>query len=151
MKINVKPQGVPKLKRSLQSRMEALTHLKPYWEAVGAYVQRQTLKERFGKEQASDGTKWKPLAPSTRMRRLKRHKKGNMRILQDTGELRRSVRYQAEDWGVCIGSNLKYSRTHQFGRGKIPARPFLGVTPSEREHIISMLRQYIKRHVLGGG
>ena len=42
-------------------------------------------------------------------------KKGNMKILQDTGELRRSVTYEADSSSVKVGSKLKYARIHQFG------------------------------------
>ena len=73
-----------------------------------------------------------------------------MKILQDTGELRRSIKYEAEDNCVKVGSNLKYARTHQFGRDKIPRRPFLGVTDNEQKHIALMYKQYLIRNVLGG-
>ena len=161
MKINIKAEGVNRLTQSLNAQANSLLNLQPLWQAVGMYVQKQTIKERFDKEQAPDGTKWKPLSPARVKQRLKRHKTGNMRILQDTGALRRSVQYEAGQSYVRIGSNLKYARIHQFGgiihftkrKGSvtIPARPFLGVTPNERKHINDMLRAYLKRHVFAGG
>ena len=151
MKINIKAEGVNRLKQKLQSQANNLLNLQPLWQLVGMYVQKQTIKERFYKEQAPDGTKWKPLSPARIKQRMKRHKSGNMKILQDTGELRRSVQYEVGQTYVRIGSNLIYARTHQFGRGKIPARPFLGVTPNEQQHINDMFRAYLKRHVFAGG
>lgn len=151
MKINIRPEGVNRLRQNLQARVQRLQNLQPLWQSIGMYVQRQTIKERFDKEQAPDGTKWKPLSPARVRQRLRRHKSGQMKILQDIGELRRSVNYEAGKNYVRIGSTLKYARTHQFGRGKIPARPFLGVTHNEREHINNMFREYLRRHVLSGG
>ena len=151
MKLNIKAEGVNRLKQRLNHQANNLLNLQPLWQLVGMYVQKQTIKERFDKEQAPDGTKWKPLSPARVKHRLKRHKTGNMKILQDTGELRRSVQYEAKQTYIRIGSNLIYARTHQFGRGKIPARPFLGVTPNERQHINDMFRAYLKRHVFTGG
>ena len=151
MKVNIKAEGVNRLKQKLQSQANNLLNLQPLWQLVGMYVQKQTIKERFDKEQAPDGTKWKSLSPARVKQRRKRHKTGSMKILQDTGELRRSVQYEAKQTYVRIGSNLIYARTHQFGRGKIPARPFLGVTPNERQHINDMFRAYLKRHVFAGG
>ena len=151
MKLNIKAEGVNSLKQRLNTQAHNLLNLQPLWQLVGMYVQKQTIKERFDKEQAPDGTKWKPLSPARIKQRLKRHKSGNMKILQDTGELRRSVQYEAGQTYVRIGSNLIYARTHQFGRGNIPARPFLGVTPNERKHINDMFRAYLKRHVFAGG
>lgn len=151
MKINIKPEGVTRLKQRLNSQANNLLNLQPFWQLVGMYVQKQTIKERFDKEQAPDGTKWKPLSPARIKQRMRRHRTGQMKILQDVGELRRSIQYEATQTYVRIGSNLIYARTHQFGRGKIPARPFLGITPNERRHINDMFRAYLKRHVFAGG
>ena len=151
MKINIKAKGLSALSQSLQHKSDALADLTPYWRLVGMYVQKQTIKERFDKEQAPNGEKWKPLSPARIKQRRKKHKTGRMKILQDNGELRRSIHYEAGQGGVRIGSVLKYARTHQFGRGKIPARPFLSVTQNERKHIRQMLTAYIKRHSFLGG
>ena len=151
MKINIKPEGVTRLKQRLNAQANSLLNLQPFWQLVGMYVQKQTIKERFDKEQAPDGAKWKSLSAARIKQRMRRHRTGQMKILQDVGELRRSVQYEATQTYVRIGSNLIYARTHQFGRGKIPARPFLGITPNERRHINDMFRAYLKRHVFAGG
>ena len=174
MVINVQIQGLKKLQSKLKATENIMRSMKPYWQLVGQYVQRQTIKERFDKEQAPDGQKWKPHSEMTKKMRAKRHKTGNMKILKDNGELRRSITYEAGNNYVKVGSVLKYARVHQFGanirvskkqkayfhyRGfhikksiiTIPARPFLGLTQQEREHIKSMLKSFIKRHITGGG
>ena len=151
MQISIRVEGLKRVQQKLKVTADRLINLQPYWQLVGMYVQRQTIRERFNKEQSPEGQKWKPLSHATIRRRKKHHKKGSMKILQDTGELRRSIAYEANNDSVRVGSKLKYARTHQFGRGNIPARPFLGVTESEKQHITSMFRQYLKRHVLGGG
>lgn len=161
MKVNIKVEGLNQLKQKLNTQAQKLLNLQPFWQLVGMYVQKQTIKERFDKEQAPDGTKWKPLSSARVKQRMKRHKAGNMKILQDVGELRRSVQYEAGQNYVRIGSNLKYARIHQFGgtihfkkrKGSvtIPARPYLGVTPNEQQHINDMFRAYLKRHIFAGG
>ncbi len=149
MQISIQVEGLARLKQRLKATADKLQNMRQFWSSVGMYVQNQTIKERFNKEQSPEGQKWKPLAESTK-RRKKRHKRGQMKILHDTGALRRSIAYEAGNDSVKVGSVLKYARTHQFGRGKIPARPFLGVTEGEKKHIVSMFGQYIKRHILGG-
>ena len=64
MKINIKASGISQLKQKLKAQAEKLSNLQPFWQTVGMYVQKQTIKERFDKEQAPDGTKWKPLSPA---------------------------------------------------------------------------------------
>ena len=173
MVINVQAQGLKNLQRQLKNAVDMKRSLKSYWQSVGMYLQRQTIRERFDKEQSPNGEKWKPHSEMTKAMRLKRNKTSNMRILQDNGELRRSIQYEAGNNYVKVGSVLKYARIHQFGgtinvskkqrgylhhRGfhvgstiHIPARPFLGVTPSEMKHIKSMLHTFINRKILGGG
>lgn len=173
MVINFQVQGLKKLERKLKAAQDIMRSLKPYWQQVGMYIQRQTIKERFEKEQSPSGEKWKPLSDMTKTIRSKKHPTGDMRILQDNGNLRESIQYEAGNNYVKVGSVLKYARIHQFGgtinvsnkqrrvlyrKGfrvgrtiKIPARPFLGITASELKHIKSMFRNYIKRRILGGG
>lgn len=151
MKIDINAGNAGGLRQKLKAIADGLRDMRPLWQAVGMYVQRQTIKERFDKEQSPEGQKWKPLAPATLKQRSAKHKTGHARILQDTGELRRSITYEAEPNSVRVGTSLKYARTHQFGRGNIPARLFLGVNDEEKQHIISMLGAYIKKNVMGGG
>ncbi|MBQ7593253.1 MAG: phage virion morphogenesis protein [Synergistaceae bacterium] len=174
MRISGQASGINETRREIQRLIGKLTRMKKYFSQVGRYVQSQTIHERFDKEQAPSGEKWKPLSSSRVKQRMKRHKSGNMKILQDTGELRRSIKYQADDEGVTIGSSLNYAKLHQFGgtitakregtykhnysktkregerysytrQVRIPARPYLGITQPEVDHIKELLIQYLKR------
>ena len=138
--INFKVEGLEKLHKKLQKSSNNLSNLQPFWTSVGEYMKRRTIKECFEKEQSPEGEAWKPI-------------QRDGKILSDTGELKKSVQYQAYKNGVIIGSKLKYARIHQFGGSikvtpkmraflhfkgihlkkttqviKIPARPYLGVT-----------------------
>lgn len=174
MRISGQLSGLNEAQREITRIISKLQSAKKYFEQVGRYVQRQTIHERFDKEQTPSGEKWKPLSSLRVKQRLKRHKSGNMKILQDTGELRRSIKYQADDTSVTIGSKLNYAKLHQFGgtitskregtykhnysktkrkgekysyqrRVKVPARPYLGITQPEVGHIEALLIQYLKR------
>ena len=94
MQINIRVEGLSKIQQKLKVTADKLYNLTPFWQTVVMYVQRQTIREQFNKEQSPDSQKWKPLAESTIRRRKKQHKRGNMKILQDTGELRRSIAYE---------------------------------------------------------
>ena len=174
MRLSGQLAGLNGAQREITRLIVKLTKARKYFENVGRYVQSQTIHERFDKEQTPSGEKWKGLSSSRVKQRMKRHKSGNMKILQDTGELRRSIQYQADDESVIIGSKLKYAKLHQFGgtittkregvykhkygptkregekysyqrQIRIPARPYLGITPSEVDHIKELLIQYMKR------
>ena len=151
MKIFVQVKELHSLAERLHIKIEQLKDMHSFWSSVGEYMVKRTIKGCFDREQAPDGTKWKPLSPARVRQRMKRHKSGSMRILQDTGELRRSVRYKSSETSAVIGSKLKYAATHQFGRGNIPARPFLGFTREDKQHVLSMLAIYLRRASLNGG
>lgn len=138
MVINFKIEGLEKLQAKIKETSGRLANLQPFWNSVGEYMKTRTIKECFDKEQSPDGEKWKPI-------------KREGKILQDTGELKKSIQYESDDNGVIIGSKLKYARTHQFGRGKIHARPYLGVTANDKRHITQMLKIYVSRNNSGGG
>ena len=133
------------LMNKVKQGRDKLSDLSPFWQSVGMYMIKQTMRN-FENERSPEGIKWQSLSPARIKQRKKRSKKGHFKILSDTGELRRSVAYQAFKNRVIFGSNLIYAATHQFGRGKIPARPFLGVTNENKEKALSMLRIYLRRN-----
>jgi phage gpG-like protein len=47
-----------------------------------------------------------------------------------------------------VGTNVVYAATHQFGRGAIPARPFLMLQDEDRPAICDVLRDYMLRPLL---
>lgn len=98
---------------------------------------------------AQSGPGWVPLSKRTLRRRRKKGK--GAKPLLDTGRLRASVVAEGSGSikeitkiGFRLGTNLKYAATHQFGRGRIPARPFM---PTEREledEFYPLIERYLK-------
>ncbi len=68
----------------------------------------------FEREETPDGRAWKKLAPATiRSRKRAGHWPGPM--LRVSGDLYRSITYQAGDGRLEIGSNWPYAAVHQNG------------------------------------
>lgn len=82
------------------------------------------VAEGFRGSKAPDASAWRPLA---RARARNRRKGDRGKPLVDTGRLRASVtaRPVVTADSFTIGTGLVYAATHQYGRGAIPARPFL--------------------------
>ena len=58
--------------------------------------------------------------------------------------LRGTLAYQVgADW-VEVGSPLVYGATHQFGRGPIPARPYLGLSADDEVDIHDEILDFIE-------
>jgi len=73
---------------------------------------------------------WPPLVPASL-----RRKPAGLRILERTGRLRRSIQTRIEGGRLIASTDLPYAAAHQFGapRRKLPARPFLVLTPADTE------------------
>ena len=126
----------------LQARIQGLagmdtTTLMP---RLGEYLQAST-KKRFRTETAPDDSAWAALAPRT----LKRKKNNKGKVLTARGFLRRGIRYQVLDKStVQVGTDSVYAATHQYGRDEanIPARPFLGLSSTDRREITAIIRDW---------
>ena len=83
-------------------------------------------------EEAGPQAKWKSL----------KFRKG--KILQDTGRLRMSISFRTVGNTGNIGTNIIYGATHQFGRDKIPARPYLWFSERTKQNIKKELMSHLE-------
>ncbi len=113
--------------------------------AVKAMASEATdlVAEGFRASSAPSGEPWKPLA---RARARNRRKGDRGKPLVDTGRLRASVttRPRVSEDGFVITADPVYAATHQYGRGAIPARPFLplpNLPPAWAERLADAARE----------
>lgn len=93
-------------------------------------VLHEEVMQRFETQTDPQGRPWEPLSEKTLIARARKNR--GTRILIVTAMLRNSFqpRVQREQKRVGIGPGgpaAIYAATHQFGRGRIPARPMLPV------------------------
>lgn len=115
---------------------------KAVFEAIGEELKKNT-QDRFEKEIDPAGKKWKPLDAKYAKRKAK--KATHNKILQFGGYLHDELHTVATDKGMQFGSNRKYAAIQQFGGkvgkvGKIPARPFIGISDEDRQAIRDKVR-----------
>ncbi|MBD1995307.1 phage virion morphogenesis protein [Leptolyngbya sp. FACHB-541] len=126
--------------RSLLGQLERnLGNLYPVMADIGEEVLAD-VDESFETETDPYGIRWEPLSAYTLS--FKAQNTRILKILQSTGRMRSSITYQATASRVVIGTNVKYARKHQLGRG-VPRRQFLGVGPRLRVKIVVLLREHI--------
>lgn len=149
--------------RALRGLAARVLDLDPVLDDIGA-SQVTEVQQRFEGQHGPDGTKWKPLAPSTRAkrgrtgggRRAKRgrfHQRGgSAKILRDQGNLYDSISHAVFSGGVKIGANTPYARIQQLGgragRGHaalIPARPYLGVSEEGKREMLAIIHDHLAR------
>ncbi len=84
---------------------------------------------------------WPPLAPTTL-----RQKPAGLKILQRSGRLRRSIATRVEGGAIVASTDLSYAAAHQFGvAGRLPARPFLVLTPEDAEAVAASVAETLGR------
>lgn len=146
--------------------------LSPAMRGIGELVAEST-KQRFSTSTAPDGQKWEPNALATVLGRLaeisgaysaktgRMTKKGASAFIAKkplvaTGVLQDTIRYQlAGRNSVEIGTNRFAGEweggaaVHQFGskNGKIPARPFLGLSASDEAEVLAILDRFLEQAI----
>ena len=136
--------------------------------AIGAGL-ADSARRRFSTQSGPDGTGWPGLSPAYAEIRAR----PGSPILVQTGALRESLTFMTRGHEVVVGSAMIYAGVHQFGaiieaknapalafhlgdgRGgarlvrvrkvKIPARPFLGISPEDGVMIIETAADYVRR------
>jgi len=137
--------------------------------AAAALPLERNVRQRFDTGTDPKGLKWADYAP---LNPLYAQDKTGPGILNETGELQRTITSSVQGHGIVIGSPLPYSAIHQFGgiiRAKnapalffvmggkkflrqsvsIPARPYLGFSSEDREVIVSTLQRFFREAVSG--
>lgn len=116
---------------------------KAVFSAIGEALKISTT-DRFKNQTDPDGRPWEPL--NAKYAAWKRAFHGTDKILKLRGYLRNTLRYQATDASVAIGSNRIYSAIHQFGgqagrehKATIPARPYLGLSDDDVAAILEII------------
>lgn len=99
-------------------------------DQVGRTVTVQTQRRIQNEKRGPDGHPWVQWNPRT----AKRARKGQS-LLQRSNLLLQSITHEVNGDEVRIGTNRVYGPTHQFGRGPIPARPFLGLSAPNQEEL----------------
>ncbi|HEY3309866.1 MAG TPA: phage virion morphogenesis protein [Desulfuromonadaceae bacterium] len=155
------------IQRVLGRLQKKAGNLHPCLKNIGLHLEEST-KQRFSKEEDPAGIHWAALKSST----LKRKK--NLKTLTESADLRDSIISAVRNNGLRVGTNKAYAATHQFGRDKmpehkrtvtsvygnklkfpvwaqvksynpkIPARPFLGISTTDREEILVLVQHYLK-------
>lgn len=129
--------------KDAHERLSALAHrgtdLTPLLEEIGENEVTNTTS-RFEQTCAPDGSRWQALK---RPRAHRRGGDGGNLPLNDTGALKTSIKTRLlGDSSVLIGSDLEYAITHQYGRGAIPARPYLGLNAETEAEILEVIYAY---------
>lgn len=154
LKANIK--GLNQLLLNLDGMARRTTDFRPLLSRL-AILGFKDVQEHFRLESGPDG-RWHPLKESTiRRRRSGPNPSRGYKILQDTGALRNALTPGSGERifegtskiTLTLDTNrIKYAGTHEFGRGSIPARPFMWLSSEMRERMSGLFAKWIMREEL---
>ncbi len=140
-----------------------LSDMSEMMNSIGEQMHRET-KQRFKQGVSPDGAAWAPKSQTTIDAYTRRGQSVDFRPLfgpnQDGTPLRNSIFRQYGPDFVEIGSNKIYAAVMQFGAakgafgnnaagrpipwGRIPARPYLGISDIDRANIIATVNEWLE-------
>jgi phage gpG-like protein len=107
------------------TRVEEL--LAPAVPLVAAAIERNF-------EEEGRPVRWTPLSPRYAAYKARRYAAG-LRILERSGRLRRSITTRLGAGALVTSTDAPHAVLHQSGTRRLPARPFLVVTESDKEAV----------------
>lgn len=162
--LTIQVQGLDTVQNQLRRLAERGANLTPLLKNMGEQVLNST-QERFESSTDPDGNRWASNSPVTFARLLgsrhtnksgKINARGVSRVMSKkplilSHTLQGSIRYQLNGQSVMVGTNLVYAKMMHFGGAKsafphlwgdIPARPFLGISASDKQVLERMVVDY---------
>lgn len=131
--------------RELDALIERLGSLRTPLSDIAEYL-HMSVDGRARRQVGPDGAPWAPLSGRTLA------KKRGIKILRESGALLDTLRPQVSNDELLYGTDRIYGAIHQFG-GKIeqgartikmPARPYLGLSPEDEAEVIEIVAAYLK-------
>lgn len=131
----------------LAGSLDAPGHeLRDLSELLAGEVESQTRRRVQVEKRSPAGVPWAPWSPS-----YARTRHGGHSLLRSRGGLLDSLVADASADGFVVGSNLVYAATHQFGRGNIPARPYLGMNRENERDLEVLAAEWLDDYFARGG
>lgn len=156
MQFKIDTTDLDKLGLTLQRIQERIQNHKPAMEAIGRHVVRATQDRIVKTKTGPDGKVW--AAGSSLTEKLRQ---AGSSLLHVTGTLSKSIKItQSDRTSVTVtadttlgGGSRNYAPYVQGGvkntRGRIPGktippRPFLGLSDSDKQHIVGIMNKYFQ-------
>lgn len=125
----------------LQNNLETLNQrldgdLTRLMDEIGSILEDST-RQRFYDKTDPTGAQWANLLSSTQ------DKKGNNKILVQSGDLMASITHHANATSTTVGTPKIYGVYHQFGTKNMAVRPFLGLSDDDKQDIYAKINHYL--------
>lgn len=135
IKVEVGSSQIGDLAKKLEKPQDLLN-------SIGDYLVKTTQARIRTTKSSPDGAPWAPWAPSTYLARAKQGSLGGG-LLYNTGSLFNSISHSVSGDKVEVGTSSPFAKYLQMGTQRMPARPFLGISPADQEAITGLVRRHL--------
>jgi len=138
--------GADELDDGLLRLVAKLRDLRTTWPLV-ATVFHKSMRQQFSSQGAYGSGSWAPLSPAYGAWKERKHP--GLPIMELSGRLGDSLMdafgnadstYEATEDTLRIGTKTPYARFHQYGTGRMPARPLIALTEADKAEIVKIVR-----------
>lgn len=146
MHIKISINGTTSLDRRLRGIEQAPQDMRPAWNAC-ADLFEDHISAQFASEGGAARTKWAPLSRDYKAQKDRLYPGAG--ILYRSGRLEQSLTMQPfgidvrEPRYAIFGTAIPYGRFHQEGRGRLPQRKIIVLTPSFRASLIAAMKAHV--------
>lgn len=138
----------------LDQLVRSAANLRPAMRAIAGLLHDQAEQAFADERDPATGKPWAALKPSTIRERTIAGKWPGKILQRSAGGLAAEISSDHGDDFAVAGTNKDYGAIHQFGgqagRGgasNIPARPFLGLSPSGRDELLDILSTHLLNNI----
>jgi phage virion morphogenesis protein len=114
-------------------------------DALGMLIVGQTQRRIHKEKTAPDGTDWQEWSE-----RYAKTRHANHSLLENEGYLVQGMQHVVSGDEVHVGTNMIYGATQQFGRGPIPARPYLGLSAENTDEVVQVCEEFLDSLIFEG-
>ena len=144
--------GAEALAKKLARVGAGLSNRKPAHAKIVAVLDGMIQRNFRTKGRGFEETGWKPLAASTVKKRMARNKSGNMRILQDNGQLKTRWKHYYDNEKAQIQSGVAYGIYHDSDKprkSKLPQRKILPRKEHYGDKVKAIYQAFVKGALSG--
>lgn len=155
------------VKKALARLKAGAGNMLPAFRDIGEFLIAST-RARFKQGAAPDGSAWRPKSQTT-IDAYRARGDGVLTrpLIGPTKRLSSEISYRARGDGVSVGSSLIYAAVQQFGAakgafgksprgapipwGRIPARPYLGLSRDDERNVVEIIEDHLDPESGGQG
>jgi phage gpG-like protein len=130
------------VKKRYKEMAEKAKNPRQAMDVIGAKAWRNVI-QNFDLEKNEDGSVWAKWKKGNQRVPYRPYGRGGTKLLRDTGYLRMSIRWIANNLEARVFTKVNYAKFHEYGEGTMK-RQFMWISDKLKVQFLTELLNYIK-------